>query len=187
LSWNNYFADNRKKASIVVGTLSVGEFLDQERDPLVRADGSRITNADVNGDGKVALIELEYWYRNGGGTAININASSLSMDGVDPNLFKGMVKGQQKGVNLLYSDFWGGEGALYGELQFTYQGGDKVSITSNMYNFDVGADVGHPWFNSTSDFVRNVGTVLGNIAAGSGTGFMINFIGNATLNFNPNK
>jgi ABC-type amino acid transport substrate-binding protein len=35
LSWNNYFADNRKKASIVVGTLSVGEFLDQE-DPTTK-------------------------------------------------------------------------------------------------------------------------------------------------------
>lgn len=74
-------------------------------------DGSRITNADVDGDGKLALIELEYWYRNGGGKAININASSLSMDGVDPNLFKGMAVGTKEGVNLLFSDFWGGEGA----------------------------------------------------------------------------
>jgi hypothetical protein len=159
----------------------------QERDPLVRADGSRITNADVNGDGKVALIELEYWYRNGGGTGININASSLSMEGVDPNLFKGLAVGTHVNVNLLFSDFWGGEGALYGELEFVYQGGNKVSIIPNAYNFDVGADVGHPWFNSGSGFVRNVGTVLGNIAAGSGTDFMINFKGNATLNFNPNK
>jgi RHS repeat-associated protein len=158
-----------------------------KRDPLVRADGSRITNADVNGDGKVTLIELEYWYRNGGGTAINIKASSLSMEGVDPNLFKGLPIGTHVGVNLLFSDFWGGEGALYGELEFIYQGGNKVSIVPNMYNFDVGADVGHPWFNSWSGFARNVATVIGNIAAGSGTGFMINFIGNATLNYNPNK
>ena len=159
----------------------------KKRDPLVRADGSRITNADVDGDGKVALIELEYWYRNGGGKAININASSLSMDGVDPNLFKGLAVGSHVGVNLLFSDFWGGEGALYGELDFEYRGGNQVKITPNIYNFDVGADVGHPWFNSASGFVRNVGTVLGNIAAGSGTEYMINFKGNATLKFNPNK
>lgn len=157
-----------------------------KRDPLVRADGSRITNADVNGDGKVALIELEYWYRNGGGKEIYIDASSLSMEGVDPNLFKGMTVGQSKVIDLFFSDFWG-EGSLYGKLEFIYQGGNKVSIVPNMYNFDVGANVGHPWFNSVSGFVRNVGTVLGNIVAGSGTEFMINFKGYATLKFNPNR
>jgi hypothetical protein len=95
--------------------------------------------------------------------------------------------GAAVGVNLVFSDFWGGEGALYGELKLIYQGGNKVSIEPNMYNFDVGADVGHPWFKSTSGFVRNIGTVFGNIVAGPGTGFNINFKGNATLNFNPNK
>jgi RHS repeat-associated protein len=157
----------------------------QQRDPLVRADGTRIKNADVNGDGITTLIELNYWYRNGNSEEINIKASSVSMAGVDPNLFSGKKRGDIVTVNLLYSDFWGGEGTLYGQLDFEYRGGNKVRIVSNTYDFDVGANAGHPWFNSFGGFVRNVGTILGNVAAGSGSPFLINFLGTTTLSAYP--
>lgn len=77
-------------------------------------------------------------------------------------------------------------GLTYGTLDLTLIGNNQVSIEPNMYDFDIGAAQGHPWFGrGVRGFVRNVGTLGGNIVARSGTPFMINFDGNATLNYQP--
>lgn len=132
------------------------------------------------------MIELNYWYRHANGEDITINASTISLKKVDPNIFKGVKVGGLVSVNLFFKDFWG-EGTLYGSLKLRYEGENKVSILPNTYDFDIGADNNHPWFRSVGGFIRNLGTFLGNNAAGAGTGFNINFSKVAYLNFNPNR
>lgn len=92
---------------------------------------------------------------------------------------------------LLYKNFFN-DGTVFGQLWFIYQGGNKVSIVSNTYDFDNGADMGHPWFGSFSGFLRNVFTAGGlgvatgfGMAPGNGQPFNIIFSGTATLGQGP--
>lgn len=62
---------------------------------------------------------------------------------------------------------------------------NKVIIKENAYDFDIGADTGHPWFTSFKSFIRNLGTVGGQVVAGFGTPYNIFFKGEATINYKP--
>ena len=139
---------------------------------------------DLSGDGKLQLIESAFHYRNGNGLPISVDGSQVNLRGLDPNLFSGKKNGEIVSVNLLYSDFFG-EGTIYGRLDFQYLGGNKVQILSNNYDFETGAENGHPWFGTNSGFWRNTFTILGNVVNGSGTPYMINFYGPSTLTSYP--
>jgi hypothetical protein len=148
---------------------------------------------DVNHDGVLWQIEVNRWYRIGNGKDITVAASTVDLRSINPNVVKGMKAGTHFPMKLLFKNF-SGDGTVFGELEFIYQRGSKVSIVPNMYDFEVGSDVGHPWFESVGGFIRNIFTEGGKgvatgfgMAPGNGTPYMINFSGTATLGNWQNK
>lgn len=146
---------------------------------------------DVNKDGALWQIEANRWYRMGNGQSITIEASSVNLRNISPSVVKGMKIGTHFNQQLLYKNFTS-DGTVFGELEFIYQGGNKVSIVPNMYDFDIGADKGHPWFSSVGGFFRNAftGAALGvatgfGMAPGNGQPYNVIFHGTATLGQGP--
>lgn len=67
------------------------------------------------------------------------------------------------------------EGVVYGTLDLIYreaQGG--FEIVPNKYDFETGAENGHPW---DKEFGRNIGTKMGRLFNGAGKTYTINFRG----------
>jgi len=115
-------------------------------------------------------------YRSGNGEPLLVEASNVDLTFVDSDLFQNR---RSKTVNLLGKSR---DGLVYGKLDLEYKGNNRVEIKSNRYDFDTGAAKRHPWVGKNSQFFRNVFTKVGNINAGSGTPYMINFHGLGIIN-----
>lgn len=137
---------------------------------------------DANGDGVLSLGEANSWYRNGNGSSITVDASKVDLSHVDPKTFSKV--GDRQSVNLLRTGP-ASVGLVYGSIGLVYLGNNRVQILSDEYDFRTGASDNHPWFESFWGFIRNVETVGGNIIAGPGTPYSINFSGYATINKVP--
>jgi RHS repeat-associated protein len=134
---------------------------------------------DSDGDGILTLGEANSWYRNGNGQAITVDASRITFTTVNPTE---LSRDHFTAINFEMR-LEPVHGLVYGSLSIKLVGNNKVMIEPNEYDFRVGAANGSPWFSSPRGFVRNVGTVLGNVVSGSGQPYWINFSGLATINF----
>jgi hypothetical protein len=130
---------------------------------------------DADNDGTLSWSEARSHYLNGNGKSIHINAGTLDLSNVDPNVFKQI--GDQKTVDF-YSIGPLSVGLIYGKLDLKWVGENKVVIKRNMYDFNTND---HSWSNN---FKRNLATILGSIIndpVGRGNHYMINFYGHGTL------
>lgn len=126
---------------------------------------------------RLTLEQANRHYRNGGGTPLTVIASKVDLSFVDPSIFGGRINGPPVTVNLSPNSR---DGLVYGKLDLVYKGNGRVQIQSNQYDF-ITSD--HPWFGGS--FWRNTFTVFGNVLAGPGTPYMINFQGLGDLNYQP--
>ncbi len=117
---------------------------------------------DLNGDGPLGLWEANSWYRNGNGASITIDASNITITNVKPSE---LSRTRYTPVNFFFRDPYT-FGLVYGTLDLKLVGNNQVHIMNNEYDFETGADDGHPWFESWGGFGRNLGTVAGNTVAG---------------------
>ncbi|MGX5691268.1 hypothetical protein, partial [Arcticibacter tournemirensis] len=192
VSLTSWLTGRTLSSSIDDGTTGGPKKASQNKSRVVKSNANNGESWDIDGNGKLWLGEANRWYREGGGNDINLPASAVDLSGIDPDLFYGMKpNGLPVTVQLLYKNFIG-DGPVFGQLDLIYQGGNKVKIVSNKYDFDNGAALGHPWFESVDGFLRNVFTKAGEgVATGlwidTGRPYMINFIGTATLSGYPQK
>jgi uncharacterized protein RhaS with RHS repeats len=131
---------------------------------------------DLDGDGKLSLSEARNWRKNGLGKSIEVDASKVNIGYVDT---RGLEKDQHIYVNLSANPALStSSGVVYGQLELIYNGAGGFSIVPNMYDFDIGADQGHPWSQEPG---RNAATAAGRMVSGwNGTDYMINFRGTVT-------
>ena len=103
---------------------------------------------DLNGDGQLSLSEANNWYRNGNGAEVTIDASYLSVyDGDEYDI-------------VLGKDYF-----VHGSVYIQ----DNGTIMRGDYNFNI---------RIKGDFlsgIRNGATVLGQLNAGQGRAFAINY------------
>lgn len=133
----------------------------------------------LNGDGQLGLWEANSWCRNGNGNHISVDASNITITNVQPSE---LFRSKYTPVNFFLRGPYT-FGLVYGTLDLKLVGNNQVHIRNNEYDFETGADDGHPWFESWGGFGRNLGTVAGNTVAGPGSSYMVNFVGNANLNY----
>lgn len=157
----------------------------KKKESAAERDAKKLKEAkswDKNGDGKMSLKEANVHYRNGYGTMVTVDATKIDLSNVDPSLFKNAEIDDIKQVNL---EFLGPEsvGLVYGKVDLKWKGNNEVEIMPNMYDFDYGAESGHPW-NTLGGFIRNCATVVAGFVAGKGTPYLVWFQGRAKLDPN---
>ncbi|MCL1676504.1 RHS repeat-associated core domain-containing protein [Elizabethkingia meningoseptica] len=119
---------------------------------------------DLNGDGKLSLNEANYWYRNGNGKAITVDASKVDLNFVDPS---SLSSEEFTSVQTLTKSK---DGRVYGQinLKLVGDGSNKVIIARDEYNFEM---------HGLKPTFRNAATIVGGVYAGIGKSFYINFSG----------
>ena len=109
----------------------------------------------------LSLEEANYWYRNGGGKPLEVDASQLKVFQTGQ-----WDNGDAPGVVL------GEEYLVHGQVIIKARSDGTYGIYNQKYDFDI-----QPWSVGTS--MRNVGTMIGGYYAGQGTPYSINYQGNA--------
>jgi RHS repeat-associated protein len=129
-------------------------------------------------DGKLTLTEANEWYRTGNGEPLLVNAGKIDLSPVKTTDFDGGVG------SSLYNNFFltsnQETGRLYGTINLTLEDKDgTVSLGKDgyldTYDFDQKEN------NSAGRIIRNIGTIIGEIFAGKGTGYNINVYGNGKI------
>jgi RHS repeat-associated protein len=120
-------------------------------------------------DGHVTLEEANMHYRGGQGQEIFADLSRIDLSGISVSDFGGS---NQNTFNLLDPKYFSSfnDGLVYGSITLTLHSGGVVTANYDVYDFDIHGS----YF---SRLVRNPLTTLGNIHAGLGTPFKINFYG----------
>jgi hypothetical protein len=178
LAWSNYFADNRTKASIEVGTLSVGEFLDQV---------AGFNHALNDGEGEPGeppakkapnLKEANKFYNNNKNpkAIYKVAANSVDLNFVNT---QGWIPENQYTVQTLYNSK---NGLVFGKLKLIYKGNNQVKIMNDKYDFNM--EFSNPLKVSEFFSPRNLFTSFGNIYAGNGVPFTFVFSGLNIINYN---
>ena len=129
---------------------------------------------DLNGDGILTKNEADNWYRTGNGLGITVDASRIDLRNVNPDQFK---NGKFQSVQLFFKGPWN-VGVVYGRLNMTLGGNNKVTIEDNPYDF---SNEGHSW---KTEFARNLATSIGGFFVGEGLPYNIHFVGSAKLTYN---
>jgi RHS repeat-associated protein len=122
-------------------------------------------------DGFLTLEEANEWYRNGGGQPLYVDASKIDLSPVSTANF-----GNSTGKSIYYNFFTDGRGSLttgrvYGTIKLTLlntHGAVKLGGANGLldvYDFDINWNDGR--------LMRNIGTAIGEINAGKGTGYNI--------------
>ncbi|WP_024770720.1 RHS repeat domain-containing protein [Aquimarina macrocephali] len=81
-------------------------------------------------DGKITLSEANDWYRNGGGKPLFVDLSKVDLGFISSEQFKSV--GSTKPIQTLFDSE---DGAIYGNVTFTYEGENKVSAAPDVYDF----------------------------------------------------
>lgn len=123
-------------------------------------------------DGLLNLDEANYWYRNGQGVAMEVDASKLDLSFISVTDFDGA---KVKTFQTVYNPTF--EGRVYGQITIELIDKHKgiVKIRGDRYDFEMHDSSGKGLFNSTKVSVRNGLTGLGRMIAGRGMPFPINF------------
>ncbi len=127
---------------------------------------------DLDGDGRLSLKEGNWWFRNGDGQAITVDAQTVDLDFLNP---EDWFVGQYERVQTLVKSR---TGRIYGNIDLTYQGNNQFVISPDPYHF--------PHAPGSGAF-RNFANWIGKINAGKGTKYIINFKGINTVNYSPFK
>ena len=141
--------------------------MDRE-DPIKR----KLVKPDA--DGKLTKSEADAYYQSGQKGTLNINASSVDLNFIDPST---LSYDEYRTVQTLYSST---DGTTYGRLNIKLVKGttNKVIIGDDPYNFE-------QYPNPTNDLqlgLRNAATAFAKWNLGGGTPFNIHFIGQGTVN-----
>lgn len=127
----------------------------------------------IEEDGKLSFQEAYKWYREGDGSEITVDASSLDLDFIDISTLK-------IGDNEI-STWWplSEQSFVYGTITIVYNGSPTVTIKPDLYDFDI-----KPWSLSLGRIARNTATQMADFLHGTGKKFTINFRGTNTIHYN---
>ncbi|NLT50477.1 MAG: hypothetical protein GXX85_06120 [Ignavibacteria bacterium] len=136
---------------------------------------------DVNGlqvvrpdkDGYLTLSEANYWWQNGAGQTLSVDLGKLDLTSITLDNFPRGV-GSTEYFNLLFRGNVN-DGLVYGTIGLTLEDDCSVSAKYDDYDFD------YKGWNSLGNIIRNTENFFGNIYAGEGTPYRINFYGKGTL------
>ena len=120
----------------------------------------------IESDGELDFAEAYLWYKVGKGGKINVDASKINLNFLDPaKLEIGKIESVQTWMSGLE------QGLVYGGINIKYLGNNLVKILNDKYDFDI-----HPW-KSFKEVVRNVETKFADIIHGKGSPYTIRFRG----------
>lgn len=125
-------------------------------------------------DGHITWEEATAWWRHGNGAALSADLSKIDLSGINVSDFPGGI-GSSKAFNLLDPNFTGslGDALVYGNITLTLRRNAEVVATYafDTYDFDMKPGISF----------RNVMTLGGSVAAGSGTPFTIMLYGRGSI------
>jgi RHS repeat-associated protein len=109
--------------------------------------------AQGQGGENLSLAGMYLHFQVGGRKPMTINSASLDFSGTSQKQLglAGMKLGESREGNLFRTGI-NAQSLAFGRLEFTYQGSNQFSITSNMFDFD---------YQAGQSFSRNAGTILG--------------------------
>ncbi|UPT70707.1 MAG: hypothetical protein M0D53_16850 [Flavobacterium sp. JAD_PAG50586_2] len=163
-------------------SLTGGNFWQGAVTGLVVSGLNHLMHQNEHGDPKgrkaPTLEEANKHYREANGKPMTVDASTIDLNFVDTT---GWVEGNKYEVSTLLSSK---HGRVFGKLNLVYKGNNQVAIESNMYDFDivrVGCGGACCLVSNPKLVGRNIATWMGDVYAGKGTPYMINFNGINTI------
>lgn len=126
-----------------------------------------VTAEDVH-DGHLTWEESTWWYRNGNGRPVTVDANRIDFSSLSTTDFEGVGDMIHHRFPFPSNQF-----LTYGTIDVTLLEDRRVAIDSNDYDFEM-----DPW---TERPFRNIATLIGNGVAGSGVAYPIIFDGNPQL------
>ena len=117
----------------------------------------------------LTLSEANRHYREGGGTPITVDASSIRITGVNSSDFSGVGDTELYRTRIFSAS---GDFFVYGNIRLVYAGGNQINILPDNYGFEM--HEGRPF--------RNFETRIGSFIAGEGTPYDIHFEGTVPIN-----
>ena len=141
--------------------------MNEELDHAQKRNPDQALVSEALKDGRLTLREANAIYRanHNPNFELTVDASKLRVSPYGPIPENGSVKA--KVANL-------GDWLVHGNVSLTSVQG-TLSIASEQYDFDY-----KPWFSNVS---RNIETYIGEVVAGEGTSFRINFDGSPSIEY----
>ncbi|WP_291861689.1 hypothetical protein [Marinilabilia sp.] len=123
----------------------------------------------------MTINESYSWWKNGGGTTVQVPLSSLDLSSITPASFKDGVGGVET-FNLLFRGN-ATDGLVHGTIALRLYPNNTVKAFDGPYDFDY-----KPWLTNP---IRNIENFFGKTIHGAGTPYEIDFTGLGTISPNP--
>ena len=128
---------------------------------------------DLDGDGKLSLGEANSWYRNGNGKEIFVDASKIDLAFISSS---DLSTEEYRSIQTLSKSE---DGRVYGNItmKLVSTNSNRVKILPDTYNFEMHSYRSFNVKSLAKTYVRNTATMVGQVVAGFGSSFQINFDG----------